>query len=397
MDRSTKITYAAVALVYAAGFVQGLTLVSFPAGSALLKGLKGFTDSQYGFIFIPQVLTAVIGSVVGGSIARRVGLKALLWAALMAGALSQVGLASVAHHFELHTAYAVTLVSTGFLGLAFGLGAAPLNTYPTLFFPRRIDSAVTALHTAMGLGLSTGPVLSGWLAENDLWTMFPVLLAVLSVIPAVLLIPVQLPTYDTPQADTDRPRRGPATTPILWVFAAIAMLYAFSEATFANWSIVFLHEDRGVELAHASIALSVFWAVIAVGRLGVSLILLKVRSETVWLVLPVLMMVAFLLLPMATGPISGAVLFGFAGLACSGFLPITLGMAARRFPESSAFVTSLMMGSLMVGIGLGSYVIGPLRTVLSLDELYRLSTVYPAIALASALFIMFRAAPSSKS
>jgi len=79
--------------LYLAGMLQGLTLVSFPASSAVLKQMHGFSDAQYGAIFLPQVAFAVIGALGGGALAARLGLKTLLCAALLINAVSQLLLA----------------------------------------------------------------------------------------------------------------------------------------------------------------------------------------------------------------------------------------------------------------------------------------------------------------
>jgi hypothetical protein len=57
----------AVAAVYLSALLQGLTLVSFPALSSVLKEMHGFSDAQYGAIFLPQVACAIIGAVAGGA------------------------------------------------------------------------------------------------------------------------------------------------------------------------------------------------------------------------------------------------------------------------------------------------------------------------------------------
>jgi len=79
MVRQISSNGPAVLAVYLIAFLQGLTLVSFPASSAVLKQMHGFTDAQYGAIFLPQVAMAVLGAVAGGTLARRLGLRPLLW------------------------------------------------------------------------------------------------------------------------------------------------------------------------------------------------------------------------------------------------------------------------------------------------------------------------------
>lgn len=52
---------AQIAAVYAAGLVQGLALVTFPAAAAVLTGAGGYglSNTQYGGPFVPQALAAI--------------------------------------------------------------------------------------------------------------------------------------------------------------------------------------------------------------------------------------------------------------------------------------------------------------------------------------------------
>ena len=80
---------SAVLIVYAGALLQGMTLVSFPAVSAMLKQTLALSDADYGAIFLPQVALAIVGAVAGGALARTIGLKALFALALAANAASQ--------------------------------------------------------------------------------------------------------------------------------------------------------------------------------------------------------------------------------------------------------------------------------------------------------------------
>ena len=73
-----RIVSLPVGIVYAAALVHGLTLVSFPALSVVLTRGYGLTDAQYGAIFLPQVACAVLGALLGGALAQRLGLKRVL-------------------------------------------------------------------------------------------------------------------------------------------------------------------------------------------------------------------------------------------------------------------------------------------------------------------------------
>src|SRR6478752_5578715 len=77
MSRSSSTTAAAIS-VYAGGLILGMTLVSVPASSALLKQLHGFSDAQYGAIYLPQLLSAIVGGLAGGLLTTVLGTKRLL-------------------------------------------------------------------------------------------------------------------------------------------------------------------------------------------------------------------------------------------------------------------------------------------------------------------------------
>ncbi len=377
--------------VYGAALFVGFAMVSFPASSTILKESKGLTDAQYGFIFIPQIFTAVFGAIAGGSLARKIGLKTILGGTLLANALSQMSLfVAVVFFTGSYTFYAV-LIATALFGLAFGLSAAPLNTYPGLIFPTKGETALVAVHTVLGGGLAIAPFLLGALANMGLWAVFPGVLIGLSLLLALFLPFCQLPDYVESLKDLDVQQTVNLTSlfknKVLWIFVIIVVLYAFAEGTFSNWAVVYLNDGQGIPLTTASLALSVFWAMIAIGRLAASILLLKVPSQVLWLILPVLMLLTFLMMPLATSGLVGILLFGLAGLVCSAFFPLSVDLVSKQFPASAAFVSSMMIAALMTGVGLGSFLIGSLRELAPLDKLYQISAVYPLLVLLFAVFL----------
>jgi fucose permease len=186
-----------------------------------------------------------------------------------------------------------------------------------------------------------------------------------------------------------RPHDGhPARAPAFWLFTTIAVLYAFAEGTFGNWAILYLQDVKHLPETVAAAALSVFWAAMVSGRLLTSVLVLRIAPQRIWVMLPLLMIVAFLLLPYANTPALGIGLFALSGIACSAFFPLSIGIASKRFPEHVPWVSSMLIAALMVGVGLGSWVVGVLREALPLEQLYRLSVVYPVLVLVLAAIAM---------
>jgi len=375
----SSVRSTAAGAVYLAGLLQGLTLVSFPASSAVLKQMHGFSDAQYGAIFLPQVACAILGALGGGSLSGRLGLKAIFLLTLLANAVSQVLLALSAAAPPM-LAYPAILAGTASLGLGFGLGGGPLNTYPRLLFPAKSGSAILALHSALGLGLSIGPLLVGLMSAHGFWLAFPVALAFLCAALAAISLLLAFPK-DTAPARENMTRRPTASTEF-WLLAGIAVIYAFAEGTFSSWAVIYVRESRGLSAMVATSALSAFWAALVLGRIAVSALLLRTSPLVPWSVLPLIIITAFLILPLVATP-AGAILgFSLAGLGCSAFFPLTVATASTRFPDGVAFVSSMLTAALMLGVGLASFAVGGLREFLSLEQLYRASTLYPTAVLA---------------
>ena len=166
----------AVVAVYLIAFLQGLTLVSFPASSAVLKQMHGFTDAQYGAIFLPQVALAVLGAVAGGTLARRLGLQTLLWLAAAGNGLSQLALAAsiwvmpgagVPDHSGGH----------GVAGAEFRAGRRTAEQLPSpLLSPARVDRRGCPAHPA-GTRLDGGTLAGGRLRPGGSVDRVPVAIA----------------------------------------------------------------------------------------------------------------------------------------------------------------------------------------------------------------------------
>jgi len=79
-------TKAETNAVYAAGLIQGIALVTFPAASTIFTNPSqyGLSNTQYGTMFLPQVVTAITASLLGGKLAQRFGTKRVFLASLVA-------------------------------------------------------------------------------------------------------------------------------------------------------------------------------------------------------------------------------------------------------------------------------------------------------------------------
>jgi MFS family permease len=105
-------------VVYGAGVVQGIVLVTFPAASTIFTDPDEYdlSNTQYGLLFVPQVVTAIAASLLGAWLGRRFSTKRVYVAGLVAS-FTSMALLIVSTFFESNTSAAVPLLllATAFL------------------------------------------------------------------------------------------------------------------------------------------------------------------------------------------------------------------------------------------------------------------------------------------
>ena len=197
-------------VINAAGLVQGIVLVTFPAARTIFteKSQYGLSSSQYGDMFLPQVALAITASLLGAGLARRISTKRVYLLGLTSSIVSMVLLlASTLVKSNQSAAYPLLLVATAFLGPGFGLTVPVLNTYTSVFNPDRVDRAVLTLNALLGLCTALAPVLVAGFVGLGFWWGLPVVSAVL--LAGLLVVSLRLPLGPEPgRALPARPGRA---------------------------------------------------------------------------------------------------------------------------------------------------------------------------------------------
>ena len=255
-------------VVNLAGLVQGITLVTFPAASSVFTDPTEYdlSSTQYGTMFLPQVLTAITTSLLGAGLAQRISSKRVLLLGLAANITSMVMLVmTTAVETDHSVAYPLLLVATAFLGAGFGLTVPVLNTFVAAFRPDSADRAVLVLNALLGLGTALAPVFVAIFVGLGFWWGLPVLSTVLLTL--LLLASTRLPLHAETRDVGDRSATRAHIPPRFWLFAGFAVLYGICETMNGNWSQQDMTSDLGASRTQASLALTAFWAMVTVGRI----------------------------------------------------------------------------------------------------------------------------------
>jgi MFS family permease len=349
-------------LIYITGLIQGIVLVTVPAASSILTDpdVFGFSDSAYGALFIPQVIMAVMGALLGPKLSGKRGLKTVYQWGLVFNFCAMALIGASQWFLDNHNlAYFCVLSGTTAVGAGFGTTLPMINVYAERFFPDKSATALTGLHTLLGTGTALAPLIVALLVKQFGWWILPgsalILLAVL--LAGSFSLPLKGETSD-PHKKAVLPEADSLIPAGIWLFIAVVILYGYCETIFANWAIIYLKNDISIPPALASYALTAFWAMVTVGRLLVSVLTISIPAHLMYRTLPIMIAAAMWAVTKVETNIAGIILFGFAGLACSAFFPLSFSFAQKRFSSIAETVSGGLMVSYMVGYGLASYGIG---------------------------------------
>jgi len=371
-----------VSVVYLAGIVQGIVLVTFPAASTIFTDPDQYdlSNTRYGLLFVPQVLTAITASLLGSSLARRSSTKRVYLAGLLAGLVAMV-LLLVSQFFESDTAVAfpMLLVATAFLGVGFGLTVPALNTLTAAFHPQGVEKSVLVLNALLGLGTALAPVFVAVFVGLGFWWGLPLTSAILLGLLTAVSVTLPLRTAAPAAREAAPQQRGIPSR--FWVFAAFAVLYGICETLNGNWSQLDMTSKLGASTTEAAVALTAFWAMVTVGRVVFAAIERRVPSRVTYRVLPFVLAGTFVLIGfLSDGDVAlGILAFALAGLGCSALLPLTIGFGQEELVSMSAAAAGGVIAFYQVGYGLAAFGVGPL-----LDHGIELPTIYKLAAFVAA-------------
>ena len=189
-------TRAEIGAVYAGAVVQGIVLVTFPAVSSIFTSAEHYhlSNTEYGGMFVPQAITAILASLLGAGLTRKIGGKRVLLLGLAADFISMALLFCSQYAIGTPLAYFALLAATACLGVGFGFVVPSLNTFTAAFFPQKVDQSILTLNALLGLGTALAPIFATIFVGLGFWWGLPLLMGVLTAL--LILFALRLPLRD---------------------------------------------------------------------------------------------------------------------------------------------------------------------------------------------------------
>ena len=361
---------------------------------SLIRSVKAAfqqSDAGIGVFYLVFAVAWASGSFGGGLVTERLGRRRVL---ALAAALIAVGLVAMG----LAPSWVVFLAAALPAGLGAGAIDAGANGLVLDLYASGRGRALNLLHLCFSIGALAAPVTIGLLVEGGVAWQGIVAATGLAAVPvSVLFGVVSMPggrreageAGDAREGQGSRPRPPRLAAPLLLMALAIAC-YVASEVGVSNWLVRFLEP---APLSTATLALSLYWAGIAVGRLVSAQLADRFDHRSFTLACATgLAVVLFGAIVVPSLPISIA-LFALAGVASGPIFPMIVAIGGERYRDRSAAVSGFLGGTGVVGSIVYPPVMGFMSVTVGLT-VAMLGNAALAVACAVALVLVGRSTRS---
>mgnify|MGYP005846242975 CR=1 FL=1 len=144
---------------------------------------------------------------------------------------------------------------------------------------------------------------------------------------------------------------------IIFILGCVFLFfYCISETIIAAWSPTFLRTIRSVDIQLVSLAVSVFWVAIFAGRMIVSFIAGKVKTNYIMLTLATIGVISMSLFVFTKSNSLIFVTLFFAGLGCSGIITLGISSTTTLYNKGRGLLASVAFASVNAGVSIAPFI-----------------------------------------
>ena len=359
--RKFKISYAAFFSIFA---IFGTSMTVVGATLPRILGDFGWSYGQAGIVIAGGAIAYFLSTYAAGRIVGRIGPKASILFGIAACAVALALFASSPSLAMNLLLYALVGAGQGFLEVSINWCVLRMGEPADAKAPRESAEnvegrALSLIHGAFAIGAVVGPFAVGSIMSVGLsWSLVYRVIAGVFGLSFLFVLPLDLHALGR-----EKPKQGGSSrggfrrSPAYWLGFATLFLYVGAELGISNWAGEYFVRIFGTSDATGSFMVSLFWAGLMAGRLGIPALLKRVRQDRLLFSLSVLLSVATGLL--AASGVAGHSGFGMAalaitvaGLGASCVYPAAVSLVGAAFPENQGEA----IGFASTGGGVGAFV-----------------------------------------
>lgn len=348
---------AKIIIIFSLAFLTGVNFVVFPAlGTAFTdSSLFRLSASQFGNLFIPQVICIIISCLAAPFLVNKWGPKTILAIGLLLMIVSTGALWMLQYYMnDASLLFPALMILVAFTGSGFGLSITTLNPLAASLFEDKKSSAILILQFLVGLGTSTAPLMMNLIGNVRNWMYLPgcIFIVVSIAFVTFLLLKLEKGTFFELPGHFKIPSK-------LWLFFITIVLYGCTEGTFGSFGAIIL-KNQGLDNNKASLGLSLFWGGIALNRLLFGIFSRKNDLSHLFLFSPLAVAGSLLMLLLAPNVNIIVLMMFLIGFFMGSIFPGSIGWGTVEFPTLSVVVSGFLMAANQVGTGIITNVLGSL-------------------------------------
>jgi MFS transporter, FHS family, glucose/mannose:H+ symporter len=315
----------------------------------LLIARWSLTDTQAGNLFLVQFLCSVVGVQLSGVLLTRMGFRPafLLGLLLMAGGTATLYLGSMW----------LGMASIAMYGFGLGFIIPTDNLLIAEISSESRTGAVSLLNFFWGIGAVFCSLMVAWAAAHRAVSVF-----LASVSGFLVVLAYAMRSFPFPPAAKSSDRRVPwrelVSSPVIWLFAAVFLLYPGAETAVGGWigSYVSRLGPEGAKMAPLMPAF--FWLALTTGR-ALGTIFLPRVSEQLVLRAGYATGSAGILLLLWSRTLSGVIVAALiTGLSFATLYPINVSRLSQHYGVTARSIGAVMFSLASIGPGVLSWLVG---------------------------------------
>lgn len=338
----------------------------------------GVNDNDISNLFILSSAAYMVLTFIGGTLCEKIGQRASFISGLITIFTSLMILSGT-------KSYIILLL--GMAGVSAGLALTSIasNTLLPIIVLSAQTIIMNVMHSCYGFGSSIGQGLFGALTIRGIgWRSIYLGAAIVYLIVLVLFLFVEIPKAKVSKVKSNLRVTEVLKNKIVLFYIGALGLYVFAEQGVGNWFVNYMNFSYGFNEQQGAIFLSIFFAVISIGRL-VGGIVVEKRGYFNVLYKSLIVAAVLFLIGIFIGE-NGMIIVALSGLFFSITFPTTVLTMSKVFSEKSAYITGVILtATSFVGM-IMSKIIGILNEHIGPDKAF---FIIPISVIISAILMMF--------
>jgi len=144
---------------------------------------------------------------------------------------------------------------------------------------------------------------------------------------------------------------------IIFILGCIPLtLYAISETVISTWASPFLQSARSFDIQTAGLTISIFWIAVIIGRIIVSFLAGRFKTNHIILCLSIIAIIPMILFISVKSTYAAIIVIASAGLGYSGIITLLISAASTVYEKGRGVLASIVFAAANTGISITPFI-----------------------------------------